>query len=182
MKLIDKDVVVAEIDDWRDKIKKAIFIIPLEGRQRADAAFEYEILGKVRDFFDTLEVIKVGVDFGDPKWDKSAKCIIDTKTLEVKDVDLEKHLKEDIEDVFLDLDGVVVKGATHYITVEDVKYIAKNFFELGLKSKSSYVGIPNIDDTLKEMGVDPDSKEANTFKESFYNALEKFKAQKGEDV
>lgn len=108
------------------------------------------------------------------------RIIMFLDTLEVKEVDLEKHLKEDIEDVFFDLDGVAVKGATHYITVEDVKYIAKNFFELGLKSKSSYVGIPNIDDTLKEMGVDPDSKEANTFKESFYNALEKFKAQKGE--
>ena len=116
--------------------------------------------------------------FGKRKVCKDIKDFLNT--LEVKDVDLEKHLKEDIEDVFFDLDGVAVKGATHYITVEDVKYIAKNFFELGLKSKSSYVGIPNIDDTLKEMGVDPDSKEANTFKESFYNALEKFKAQKGE--
>lgn len=52
-------------------------------------------------------------------------------TLEVKEVDLEKHLKEDIEDVFFDLNGVAVKGATHYLTVEDVKDIAKHFFELG---------------------------------------------------
>ena len=56
-------------------------------------------------------------------------------TLEVKEVDLEKHLKEDIEDVFFDLDGVAVKGATHYLTVEDVKDIAKHFFELGLKTQ-----------------------------------------------
>ena len=56
-------------------------------------------------------------------------------TLEMKEVDLEKHLKEDIEDVFFDLDGVAVKGATHYLTVEDVKDIAKYFFELGLKAK-----------------------------------------------
>ena len=48
---------------------------------------------------------------------------------------MEKHLKEDIEDVFFDLDGVAVKGATHYITVEDVKCIAKHFFELGLKAQ-----------------------------------------------
>ena len=53
-------------------------------------------------------------------------------TLERKEVDLEKHLKEDIEDVLFDLDGVAVKGATHYLTVEDVKDIAKHFFELGL--------------------------------------------------
>ena len=54
-------------------------------------------------------------------------------TFEVKEVDLEKYLKEDIEDVFFDLNGVAVKGATHYLTVEDVKDIAKHFFELGLK-------------------------------------------------
>ena len=56
-------------------------------------------------------------------------------TLEVKEVDLEKHLKEDIEDVFFDLDGVAVKGATHYLTVEDIKDIAKHFFELGFKAQ-----------------------------------------------
>ena len=53
-------------------------------------------------------------------------------SIEVKDVDLEKHLKEDIEDVLFDLNGVAVKGATHYLTVEDVKDIAKYFFELGM--------------------------------------------------
>ena len=56
-------------------------------------------------------------------------------TLEVKEVDLEKYLKEDIEDVFFDLNGVAVKGATHYLTVEDIKDIAKHFFELGLKAQ-----------------------------------------------
>ena len=56
-------------------------------------------------------------------------------TIEVKEVDLEKHLKEDIEDVLFDLDGVAVKGATHYLTVEDIKDIAKHFFELGLKAQ-----------------------------------------------
>lgn len=63
MKLIDKDAVVAKIDDYRDKIEKSILTVPLNGRQRADAAFEYEILGKVRDFLDTLEVKEVDLDF-----------------------------------------------------------------------------------------------------------------------
>ena len=56
-------------------------------------------------------------------------------TLETKEVDLEKHLKEDIEDVLFDLNGVAVKGATHCLTVEDVKDIAKHFFELGIKAQ-----------------------------------------------
>ena len=54
------------------------------------------------------------------------------ENVEVKEVDLEKYLKEDIEDVLFDLDGVAVKGATHYLTVEDIKDIAKHFFELGI--------------------------------------------------
>lgn len=63
----------------------------------------------------------------------SIKDFLDT--LEVKETNLEKHLKDDIEDVFFDLNGVAVKGATHYLTVEDIKYIAKHFFELGLKAQ-----------------------------------------------
>lgn len=55
-------------------------------------------------------------------------------TLEVKEVDLEKEL-ETLDSLFYDLDGVAVKGATSYLTVEDVKDIAKHFFELGLKVK-----------------------------------------------
>lgn len=53
---IDKSAVVAEIDDWRDKIKKGIFSIPLSGNERAYATFEYEVLGKVISFLDTFEV------------------------------------------------------------------------------------------------------------------------------
>ena len=67
---------------------------------------------------------EVGVDL--------ARDIRYKENVEVKEVDLEKYLKEDIEDVLFDLDGVAVKGATHYLTVEDIKDIAKHFFELGI--------------------------------------------------
>lgn len=62
MKLINKDALVAEIDSWRDGIKKGIFSIPLTGSDRAYATFEYEILGKVKDLLDTLEVKEVDLD------------------------------------------------------------------------------------------------------------------------
>jgi hypothetical protein len=61
-----------------------------------------------------------------------AESIIDT--FETKEVDLEKELKF-LDNTLFDLDGVAVQGATHYITVEDVKYIAKHFYELGLTQK-----------------------------------------------
>lgn len=103
MKLIDKDVVVAEIE----KEVKNIYA----GREYVGIHYDEECM--VRGL-------------------QKAEDIIDT--LEVKKVDLEKYLKEDIEDVFFDLDGVAIKGATHYLTVEDVKDIAKHFFELGIKA------------------------------------------------
>ena len=53
---IDKSALVAEIEKWRDGIKKGIFSIPLTGSDKAYATFEYEILGKIKDFLDTLEV------------------------------------------------------------------------------------------------------------------------------
>ena len=52
----------------------------------------------------------------------------------VKEMDLEKEL-ETLDSLLYDLDGVAVKGATSYLTVEDVKEIAKRFFELGLKTQ-----------------------------------------------
>lgn len=56
-------------------------------------------------------------------------------TLKVKEVDLEKELSI-LDNTLFDLDGVAVVGATHYLTVEDVKDIAKHFYELGLNAKN----------------------------------------------
>lgn len=131
---IPKSAVVAKIDDRRDKIMKGIATIPLRGRQRADAAFKYEILGRVRDFLDAFESIEVGVDFGDPKGDKSAKCIIDTKTIEVKEVDLDFHrFAKEMETVF-----ALPSSKTENTQEEPLNWeyaIAKHFFELGLKAQ-----------------------------------------------
>lgn len=56
MELIDKSALVAGIDNWRDEIIKSISDIPLTGRDRADATFEYEILGEVKDLLDFFVV------------------------------------------------------------------------------------------------------------------------------
>lgn len=64
MELIDKSAVVAEIEDWRDKIKKGIFSIPLTGSDRAYATFEYEVLGKVLLFLGTFKVKEVDLNEG----------------------------------------------------------------------------------------------------------------------
>lgn len=76
--LIDKDALVAEIER---RIKS------IENLQEKSVGDSWSL---TLERYTYLEV----------------KHIIDT--LEVKDVDLEKHLKEDIEDVFFDLNGVVL--------------------------------------------------------------------------
>jgi hypothetical protein len=105
MKLIDKDTLIVEIEKLKERYSK------YPTRNTYEDGLKY---GRMIGYEDALHEIN---------------------TLEVKEVDLEKHLKEDIEDVLFDLDGVAVKGATHYLTVEDVKYLAKHFFELGLKAQ-----------------------------------------------
>ncbi len=79
--------------------------------------------------------LEKGFESSEGKYDEDKYILSFLDTLEVKEANLEKHLKEDIEDVFFDLNGVAVKGATSYLTVKDVKDIAKHFFELGLKSQ-----------------------------------------------
>ena len=56
---IPKAAVVAEIDRWRDEIKEGISSIHLSGSDRAYATFEYEVLGNVKDFLDTIGVKEV---------------------------------------------------------------------------------------------------------------------------
>lgn len=76
-------------------IKKADIVAEIKGLKReVFTNFDEGVNAAAQtllEMLDTLEVKEVGVDLGDPKGDKSAKYIIDTKTLEVKEVDLEKE-------------------------------------------------------------------------------------------
>ena len=53
---------------------------------------------------------------------------------EQSEVDLEKEINS-LDDTYFDLDGIAVVGATYYITVEDLKDIARHFYELGLNAR-----------------------------------------------
>lgn len=67
------------------------------------------------------------------------KIINDEKTEDIEpdsilddNNNLENLIKENIDSVLFDLDGVAVKGATSHLTVEDVKEIAREFYRLGM--------------------------------------------------
>lgn len=59
---------------------------------------------------------------------------IDTLQQEQPDVNLEKEINS-LDDIYFDLDGIAVVGATYYITVEDLKDIARHFYELGFNAR-----------------------------------------------
>ncbi len=60
-------------------------------------------------------------------------------TLDVTNVDLEKEIQNVIHNHFFDLNGIAIAGTSSYATVDDMVYIAKYFFELGLKTKDKVI-------------------------------------------
>ena len=112
--LINKDAVVAEIEKELNTTKKYSTEY-VNGKKYA--------LKKILSFIDTLEVKEIGVDLGDPKGDKSAKYIIDTKTLEKE---IQQHINDCLDIKFPTTDIKMI--------AKDVEYTARKFFELGLKA------------------------------------------------
>ena len=107
MKLIDKSALVAEIEKWQDEIKKGIFSISLTGSDRAYAAHEYEILGKVKSFIDAIKV---------------------------KEVDVEREMQA-FAALYLEPLKVYDTNVGISITMHQLYLCAKHFFELGLKER-----------------------------------------------
>ena len=92
-------------------------------------------------------------------------------TLEVKEVDLDEEISFQLSNFCLS-----DKDKDSFVKV------AKHFFKLGLSvSNNIKVTTPDIDDVLKENGVNPYSKEAKIIKESYFMAIEKL-TQKGGKV
>jgi hypothetical protein len=96
-------------------------------------------------------------------------------TLEVKEVDLEKETKKWWkEHLHLNPENKLWMDAH-----QSVK-LAKHFFELGLRASQSTVSVYGIEEALKENGIDPDSKEADMYREAIYKIYDRLQALKGE--
>ena len=122
-KYISKDALVTEIKSRISDIEisqKAGLI------KKRDADKKILLFKSVLSLINTLEVIEIGIDLGNPKGDKSAIHIIDTKNLEVKEVDLDKEFDKYCDNLYLiDLENE---------PYEELFECAKHFFELGLKA------------------------------------------------
>ena len=139
MKLIDKDALVAKIERWielltNEKNQEGISLI-----DKLSLSGRIAELQEVKTFIDTLNVKEIGVDLGDPKGDKSAKHIIDTKTLEMKEVDLEKAIKD-----YMDIHRLHIKDGGRIVYENndspnfmcDFRDFSKHFFELGMTASN----------------------------------------------
>ena len=51
------------------------------------------------------------------------------------EVDLEKEIEKQIRSTFYDLDGIAIMGTSKYASVEDMEYVARHFYELGLNAR-----------------------------------------------
>lgn len=86
---------------------------------------------QMKEFLATHPKIEVPEKYKNPDWL--------FKKQKQQEVDLEKALNG-LDNAYFDLDGIAVKGATYYLTVNDLKDIARDFYELGLNAsrRNSY--------------------------------------------
>ena len=82
-------------------------------------------------------------------------------TLEVKEVDLDEISRR-----------YALNNTPWDDCVDEIQEAYKAGFELGLSMSQPHITIPDIDDILKEKCIDPNSKIAKMFKESYYKALD----------
>lgn len=108
-----------------------------------------------------------------------------TETLEVKEVDLEKEINKYIDDEWCDEysgdvgNWIRYRRGTRSMEVEDIKDIAKHFFELGFFSQLTWQDIRLI----SEIGEDfMNSKESDDLsEEEYYTAILNKLKEKGRD-
>jgi hypothetical protein len=61
--------------------------------------------------------------------------IITSLQQEQPEVNLEKEIEKMIYSCFFDLEGIAIVGTSEYATVDDMAYIARHFYELGLNAR-----------------------------------------------
>lgn len=117
---MNKDKVIEEL---RKKIKEceAAAMKEDEGTALVESSACF-IYGMATGLEDAIKIIN----------DEKSECMKPDSILDNNN--LENLIKENIDSVLFDLDGVAVKGATSYLTVEDVREIARLFFKLGMNA------------------------------------------------
>lgn len=180
MKLIDKSAIVAEIEKRLDELYD---LLP-DARNveygtitisEACNTGKYTALESFKDYIDTLEVkdpyeqciqndsIKAGIQAHAETYSFNIGSELFNQLTKEQQALWRKEIEQ----------AVISGGEVGVELAKDIRYKENR------KVKKVGISVPNIDDTLKEEGFDPDSKEAKIIKESYFMAIEKL-AQKGE--
>lgn len=110
------------------------------------------------------------------------KIISLINTLEVTEVDLERLINDYFTGWYFDNElDILAKPNNYSATVDDVKEISKHFFELGLFSQLTWKDIKRISEIGEDFMNSEDSDNLND-EEYYTEILNRFKAQKGEEV
>lgn len=67
--------------------------------------------------------------------------------------ELEEEIQHQVYDLLFDLDGVAIKGATAYATVDDVAYIARHFAKWGAEHAREQMMSNAVEGTVYGNGV-----------------------------
>ena len=108
-----------------------------------------EIVKKIEKYTKRAEEADVKCDSDSMYWSGVISCLMEVTsllhTIEVKKVDLDKEIKEYIDDEWCDEysgdvgNWIRCRRGTSSMIVEDVKDIARHFFELGLKARKEEI-------------------------------------------
>lgn len=141
---ISKSALVAEIERLKECNRKICAgDFDFLRKTYPEHYYSTEIYNSILSFLDTLEVIEIGVDLGDPKGDKSAEYIIDTKTLEVKEVDLD-YIKKELDEL------IRIHKPNGDFGWGTLYNVATHFFELGLKASNSITEV-NLESLVRQV-------------------------------
>ena len=158
MKLIDKDAVLAEIEKRIVEYKD----------MKIDSSYYEGMVASLEFFRDEF-----------------------INTIEVKEVDLEKEIKEYINDEWCDEwsgdvgNWIRCRRGTTPMEVEDVKDIAKHFFELGLSASNplTWKDMRELHIIFESLDVDIELSRSKLQKETlgyYEEVLKRFKEKKEE--
>ena len=122
-------------------------------------------------------------DFADGQKGALTDALSLINTLNVKkEVDLEKLINDYFTGWYFDSElDILAKPNNYSATIDDVKEIAKHFFELGIFSQLTWKDIKRISEIGEDFMNSEDSDNLND-EEYYTEILNRFKAQKGEEV
>lgn len=162
----DDAININDAISWLEKQKPAEW--SEEDKKISDAIYES---------LDFLALESLGVSEDDVvAWLKSLKSRVQLQPKQEwseEDSELEKAIKDIIESWLYDLDGIAIMGSSQYLSVDDLKDIARYFYHLGEKSHNTIEWSEEDENNLTTIisEIEANKLESEEFEHETYNNL-----------